>query len=263
MTISNAAKAHHDELFGERFSTLASTDPEFVAYFDNFAFDEVLADATDLDDGVDLHTRLLVQLAAVLAAGGLAEFRVLAAVGLINAGVSAVELKELVYHAVPYVGIARVFDYLHAANDILTAAGVELPLAGQATSTPATRQERGRQVQERIVGAGRVEKMHADAPPDCKHFQRYLTGNCFGDTVARGGLDLPTRELLTFSMLAALGGADAQVRGHVTGNINVGNTRARLLAVLTVLVPFIGYPRTLNALAAINAPEAPTVTIKP
>jgi 4-carboxymuconolactone decarboxylase len=66
------------------------------------------------------------------------------------------------------------------------------------------------------------------------------------------GLNLPTRELLTFAMLAALGGADAQVRGHVTGNLNVGNTRARLLAVLTVLVPFIGYPRTLNALAAIN-----------
>ena len=53
-------------------------------------------------------------------------------------------------------------------------------------------------------------------------------------------------------MLAALGGADAQVRGHVAGNLNVGNDRARLLAVLTLLVPFIGYPRTLNALAAIN-----------
>ncbi len=223
MRISDAAKAHHDQLSGDRVSTLARTDPEFIAYFDNFAFDEILTDAKEVDDTVDLHTRLLVQLAAVLAAGGLAEFQVLATAVLANAGVSPVELKELVYHAVPYVGLARVFDYLHAVNDILTA-----------------------------VGAGRVEQMHADAPPDCKHFQRYLTGNCFGDTVSRGGLDLPTRELLTFAMLAALGGADPQIRGHVTGNLNVGNTRARLLAVLTVLVPFIGYPRTLNALAAIN-----------
>jgi 4-carboxymuconolactone decarboxylase len=257
MTISNAAQAHHNQLFGDLAAfgsraTLAQTDPEFVAYFDNFAFDEIIADAADLDATVDLHTRLLVQLAATLAAGGLAEFRVLAAAGLANAGVSPVELKELVYHAVPYVGMARVFDYLHAVNDILTAAGVELPLPGQATSTPETRHTRGEQVQERIVGAGRVTQMHADAREDCKHFQRYLTGNCFGDTVARDGLDLRTRELLTFAMLAALGGADAQVRGHVTGNLNVGNSRARLLAVLTVLVPFIGYPRTLNALAAIN-----------
>jgi 4-carboxymuconolactone decarboxylase len=106
-----------------------------------------------------VHTSLLVQLAAVLAAGGLAEFRVLAAAGLGNAGVSPVELKELVYHAVPYVGLARVFDYLHAANDVLTAAGVQLPLSGRATSTPQTRHVRGKQVQELIVGAGRVDAL--------------------------------------------------------------------------------------------------------
>lgn len=252
MTINDTAKTNHDRLFGDRVSMLAQTDPELIAYFDNFAFDEILTDAGDLDSDVDLNTTLLVQLAAVLAAGGLAEFKVLAAAGLANAGVTPTQLKELVYHAVAYVGMARAYDYLHAVNDILTAAGIELPLPGQATSTPETRTVRGHEVQEQIVGTGRVDQMHAAASSDTKHFQRYLTGNCFGDTVARGGLDLPTRELITFSMLTALGGADAQVRGHVNGNLNVGNTRARLLAVLTLLVPFIGYPRTLNALAAVN-----------
>lgn len=53
-------------------------------------------------------------------------------------------------------------------------------------------------------------------------------------------------------MLAALGGADAQVKGHVAANLNVGNTRATLLAVLTGLLPFIDNPRTLNALAAVD-----------
>ena len=53
-------------------------------------------------------------------------------------------------------------------------------------------------------------------------------------------------------MLVALGGADAQVKGHVAGNLNVGNDRGTLLAVLTQLLPFIGYPRTLNGLAALN-----------
>ena len=59
------------------------------------------------------------------------------------------------------------------------------------------------------------------------------------------------RELLTFSM-SSPGRCRRQARGHVNGNLRVGNTRARLLAVLTVLVPFIGYPRTLNGLAALN-----------
>ena len=82
--------------------------------------------------------------------------------------------------------------------------------------------------------------------------QRYLSANCFGDHLTRTGIDLPERELLTFAMLAALGGCDAQVKGHVAGNLNVGNDRARLLSVLTVLIPFIGYLRTLNALAALD-----------
>lgn len=62
--------------------------------------------------------------------------------------------------------------------------------------------------------------------------------------ITRGGV---------IAMLAVLGGADNQVKGHVAGDLAVGNTRAQLLAVLTVLVPFIGYPRTLNALAAVDA----------
>jgi 4-carboxymuconolactone decarboxylase len=41
-------------------------------------------------------------------------------------------------------------------------------------------------------------------------------------------------------------------------NLNVGNNRQTLIGVIAVLLPFIGYPRTLNALAAVNelAPDA-------
>ena len=53
-------------------------------------------------------------------------------------------------------------------------------------------------------------------------------------------------------MLVALGGCDTQVRGHVAANLHVGNDRARLIEVATQLLPFIGYPRTLNALRAID-----------
>ena len=58
-------------------------------------------------------------------------------------------------------------------------------------------------------------------------------------------------------MLISLGGADPQARGHVAANLNVGNTRQQLLDVITVLVPFIGYPRSLNALAAVNEASKP------
>jgi alkylhydroperoxidase/carboxymuconolactone decarboxylase family protein YurZ len=37
------------------------------------------------------------------------------------------------------------------------------------------------------------------------------------------------------------------IKGYVAANLSVGNNRARLLDVLTQLLPFIGYPRTLHA----------------
>jgi 4-carboxymuconolactone decarboxylase len=245
--ISKVAQRNHDDLFPSHVSTLKVTDPELIEVFDNFAFDEVLQYGD-----LDARTRLMVQLSAMIASQALGEYRVMLGAAL-TVGVTPVEVKEIVYQAVPYVGLANVFDFLHTTNEVLTDRGVELPLPAQSASTPETRAEVGLAVQNRVVGADNVAGMYAAAADDDVHFQRYLSANCFGDYVARSGIDLRTRELLTFSMLVSLGGADAQVRGHVAGNLNVGNDRGALLAVLTQLLPFIGYPRTLNGLTAINA----------
>jgi 4-carboxymuconolactone decarboxylase len=50
MAVSAAAKNNHDQLFGDRVSALARSDPELIEYFGNFAFDEVYADAARLDE---------------------------------------------------------------------------------------------------------------------------------------------------------------------------------------------------------------------
>jgi 4-carboxymuconolactone decarboxylase len=252
MAPNETSRANHARMFPGHVSTLAVTDPELIDVFDDFAFDEVLR-ASRLDE----RTRLLCQLAAMIAVGAVSEFRVMLGAAL-TVGVVPVEAKEVVYQAVAYVGMARVFDAIHATNEVLTERGVDLPLEGQATTTPATRLEQGRAVQEQVVGADAVALMYASAPADEQHIQRLLSANCFGDHVSRGALDLATRELLTFSMLAALGGCEPQLRGHVTANLRVGNDRARLLDILTQLIPFIGYPRTLNALRVLDE-AAPAV----
>ncbi len=140
---------------------------------------------------------------------------------------------------------------------MLTERGVALPLPGQSTTTPETRAEQGLAVQTQIIGNDVVRRLHAAAPDDQQHIQRYLSANCFGDHYTRTGIDVPTRELLTLSMLVALGGCEPQVKGHVAANLHVGNDRARLIDVLTQLLPFIGYPRTLNALRAVDEATAP------
>ena len=193
----------------------------------------------------------MVQLASMIACQAVGEYRVMLGAAL-TVGVTPVEAKEIVYQAVPYVGMAKVFDFLHATNDVLTARGVELPLERQSTTTPETRAEKGLAVQKQIVGADAVDAMYASAPDDELHFQHFLSANCFGDHYTRTGVDVPTRELLTFAMLISLGGCEPQAKGHVAANLNVGNGRDVLLAVITQLLPFIGYPRSLNALRVLN-----------
>jgi 4-carboxymuconolactone decarboxylase len=246
MSISERAQKVHDELFPDHVSTLKETDPELIETFDNFAFDEVLEHGS-----LDARTRLMAQLAALIACQAHSEYRVIVGAAL-TIGVTPVEVKEIVYQAVPYVGMGKAFDFIHATNEVMTERGIRLPLEGQSTTTPETRMDKGLEVEKEIVGAEVVEELYASAPDDEGHFQRLLSANCFGDYYTRGGIDVRTRELLTFAMLVSLGGCEPQARGHVAANLNVGNDRTVLLAVVTQLLPFIGYPRTLNALRVID-----------
>ena len=227
-------------------STLAVTDPELIEIFDNFAFDEVLRQSS-----LDTRTRLIVQLASLIASQAVREYRVLLGAAL-TVGVTPVEVKEIVYQAVPYVGMAKVFDFIHATNEVLTERDIALPLPSQSTTTPENRAERGLAVQKEIIGRDVIDKLYASSPKDQMHIQQFLSVNCFGGHLTRTGLDLRTRELLTFSMLVSLGGCEPQLKGHIAANLHVGNDRAMLIDVLTQLLPFIGYPRTLNGLRAVD-----------
>ena len=136
MAINETAQSNHEELFPTHESTLKITDPEFIEVFDNFAFDEALSFGN-----LDTRTRLMVILASLIAQQALSEYRVMLG-GALNVGVTPVEVKEIVYQSVPYVGIAKVLDFLYATNEILLSRGIQLPLEGQSTTSPETRHEK-------------------------------------------------------------------------------------------------------------------------
>jgi len=117
MAPNERARKYHNELFPGHVFTLAVTDPELIETFDNFAFDEVL------DRGnLDARTRLMSQLASMIASQALREYRIMLGAAP-TVGVSPIEAKEIVYQAVPYVGMAKVFDIIHATNDVLSERG--------------------------------------------------------------------------------------------------------------------------------------------
>jgi 4-carboxymuconolactone decarboxylase len=102
-----------------------------------------------------------------------------------------------------------------------------------------------------------IDQMYQQSPKDLLHIQRFLSANCFGDFYTRNGLDIKIRGLVTLSILIALGGTESQIKGHIQDNLNVENDRSVLVDLMTQLLPWVGYPRTLNALKCLNetAPE--------
>lgn len=243
--LSTEAVKNYETWFPGKESALKQTDPEWVEIFGNFAFDEVMKQSK-----LDMKTRIMVTMASAIAQNTPETYRQTLEAALHN-GITPVEIKEILYQSTAYVGAARVMDLMNIANNFLVEHGVKLPLEGQSTTSPETRFDIGLALQKDIFGKG-IDEMYRTSPKNQLHFQHNLSANCFGDYQTRKGFDKKTRELLTFSMLISLGGCEPQVKGHIQGNVNVGNDKQTLIDVVTQLLPYNGYPRTLNALRCLN-----------
>ena len=218
------------------------TDPEFAERFEHFTFEEVVQ-----EEGQQLEetTRHMAIIATLLGCQGIDEFK-LEVPRALDGGLTPVMIKEVVYQAVDYLGIGRVRPFLDAVNEILTQRGVKLPLEGQATTTMEDRLEKGIETQADIFGDHMKEAWKTG------HINRWLAANCFGDYYTRTGLNLAQREMITFCFLAAQGGCEPQLIAHAKGNMNLGNDKAFLIKVVSQCLPYIGYPRSLNAVSCIN-----------
>lgn len=245
MNITENSKQYHEKMFPGYVSDFLRTDPEFIERFDNFTFDEVVN-----HDDLDGKTRFMAILASLLGCQGIDEFRALMPAAM-NFGVSPVEIKEIVYQAVAYLGIGRVFPFLKATNEILESKGIKLPLEGQATTTTETRLQAGIQAQVDIFG-DRMKEFYKSGPEESRHINYWLADNCFGDYYTRGGLDYQQREMITFCFLSAQGGCEPQLTSHAAANMRLGNDKAFLIKVISQCLPYIGYPRSLNALRCVN-----------
>ncbi|MBT1166853.1 carboxymuconolactone decarboxylase family protein [Bifidobacterium simiarum] len=241
-----------DSASGSEVESLERTDPEFMERYLNFAYDDVIRQGAAEGEPLDDRTRFMAILATLLGCQGVDEFRDLLPAAL-NMGVTPVEAKEIVYQAVDYLGMGRVRPFLDVTNAVLAERGVKLPLPSQASteSTEESRLAGGTERQVEIFGE-RMRDFPNAGPADRRHINRWLAANCFGDYYTRGGLDNAQREMITFCYLAAQGGVEPQLIAHAGGNLRIGNDKAFLIKVVSACLPYIGYPRSLNALRCID-----------
>lgn len=238
-------KPFQNPQFREDPFTLAEQDPEFFDFFSRFALEEV-----PQESHLDAQTRFLAILAALMGCQGLDAFRDLIPDAL-SSGLTPAALKELIYQGTAYLGLGRVLPFLRATNQVLEAEKVPLPLPTQGTTTSQTRLQAGNQVQVEIFGE-QMCGFPTSGPEESRHINRWLAANCFGDYYTRGGLDYRQRELITFCFLAAQGGCEPQLISHAAGNLRIGNDKAFLIDVISQCLPYVGYPRSLNALRCVT-----------
>ena len=217
------------------------TDKEFKEIFTHFV------DEVKNEDGQQLpeETRYMAILAALMGCQGMAEFREVMPCAL-KTGLSAAAVKEIVYQGVDYLGMGRVRPFLDIVNEVLEELKIPNPSESRATVTPEERLEKGVALQAEIFGEHMREAWKNG------HINRWLAANCFGDFYTRDGLSLAQREMITFCFLTAQGGCEPQLTAHAKGNMNLGNDRGFLIRVVSQCLPYIGYPRSLNAVACVN-----------
>ena len=235
------AKEFHEKLFPGYALNENDPDYEYAVRYENWAYDEVV-NANDLSD----RNRMLATLATCMGALAVDEFGVLIPAAVNSFGLKPEEIKEVVYQGTAYLGMARVHPFLMRTNEVFKAMGIKESRESRLTNTQETRQPTGTAAQTEIFG----ERMKEFWKGSTVNY--WLASNCFGDYYTRKGLTIPEREMITFCFLLAQGGCESQLKSHIQGNINVGNDAAFLNKVVQQMVPYIGYPRSLNAFACIR-----------
>ena len=110
------------------------------------------------------------------------------------------------------------------------------------------RYEIGLKKLQEVDGAEGIEVVESlnDIAPD---MGKYIVEFAFGDIYNRKGLSLTMRQAATIAALSALGGCEKQLQVHINAALNVGLEQEEIIEIIIHCVPYIGFPKALNALS--------------
>lgn len=111
------------------------------------------------------------------------------------------------------------------------------------------RQARGQRTLAAITGSEGTKVVDSlrDIAPELGD---WIVSFAYGEVFSRPGLSLCTRELATISALTALGNAQAQLKVHIDGALNVGCKPQEIIEVILQMAVYAGFPSALNGMSA-------------
>jgi len=240
-----ATKETYHTLFGGEALTGQGTDPELMDILQKFIFGDVFHSGV-----LNEKQRELITIVTLVTQQTLPQLKAHTAAAM-NVGVSPMEIREAIYQCAPYIGYPKTLNALGVMNEVFKEKGIQIPLENQATTTDENRFDKGKIIQDTLYG-DEIKEIMQTLPGSFKEVvPRYLTEHNFGDYYTRGGLNIKTRELLMYCVLATLG-AEFQLKAHAKGCIKAGNTKEELVAAMVQCIGYIGFPNTINAIKIIK-----------
>ena len=240
MALTEKAKETLKTLFGME-PAAHPTDPELYEILQNEIFDEVFSTGVITEKKRELIT--VVVLSCLQTLPQLKSHTN----GALNAGNSALEIREAIYQCAPYIGYPRTLNAIATANEVFTERGIALPLESAGTVEYDKREEEGAKIQIPRYG-DEVKQVFSALPGTFGTFVPHLlTAVGFGDFATRGVLSDADKELFALVGLVAIG-ASTQIKPHIAGAVKAGNTLEEVTAAIVQALPYTGFPAALSAL---------------
>ncbi|NMR33231.1 carboxymuconolactone decarboxylase [Chryseobacterium aquaticum] len=192
----------------------------------------------------------IIKISSYTAQGKLTELKMALSAGL-DSGLTINEIKEMLVHSYAYCGFPRSIRGLQTFMEVVEerkAKGIKDNTGAEASqiADDKTKYERGKKTLGELTGTPQPDKLSgysAFAPA----IDTFLKEHLFADIFERDILSFKQRELVTISIITAIGDADPMLQSHLELSLNVGWSPEELNEFVTVITPTISTEKSTAA----------------
>ncbi len=207
------------------------------------------------NDMLDEKQKKIITISGLTAKGDLEKLKTELNAGL-EAGLTINEIKEVLIHLYAYCGFPRSIRGLQTFMEVLgerKANGItdELGVEASPITDDGNKYERGKKILGELTQTPQPETLSgysAFAPT----IDTFLKEHLFADIFERDVLDYVQRELVTISVISAIGNAEPMLRSHLTICLNVGLTPEQLQQFVSIIKSTIGKKEAKSAQKILN-----------
>ncbi|MDM8174137.1 MULTISPECIES: carboxymuconolactone decarboxylase family protein [Olivibacter] len=204
---------------------------------------------------LDPKQQAIIRIAALTGKGSLEQLKEELKAGL-EAGLTVNQIKEVIVHVYAYAGFPRSIRGLQTFMTVLDerkSRGVNDVMGNEASpiKNDCSKYDRGKAILDTLLDTpqrGPQTGYSAFAPV----IEIFLKEHLFADIFERDVLTYKERELVTVSVLAAIGGVEPMLQSHLKICMNVGLTADQLQQYVGIIKTSIGKKEANSAQSVLN-----------